>query len=85
MFLKLVAKDKLRSWTTITWAVPLIAFSSYGLYKRLYLGEERKPTPDIFAPFTPIEGAPPLIEELGKSKEPAAPSRFELAKRPFEK
>ncbi|KAJ3060132.1 hypothetical protein HDU99_006062 [Rhizoclosmatium hyalinum] len=81
MFLKLVAKDRVRSWTTITWAIPLIVFSSYGLYQRLVLGKERKPTPDLYAPFTPV--TPPI--EAESKEESQTVGRFELAKRPFEK
>ncbi|KAJ3287093.1 hypothetical protein HDU79_005978 [Rhizoclosmatium sp. JEL0117] len=45
------------------------------------LGKERKPTPDLYAPFTPV--TPPI--EAESKEEPQKVDRFELAKRPFEK
>ncbi|KAI8615795.1 hypothetical protein BC830DRAFT_1120959 [Chytriomyces sp. MP71] len=80
MFLKLVAKDRLRSWTTITWALPLTIFASYGLYERLILGKERKPTPAIWAPFTPVENPDPVREPVAIKM----PEHYVSPVRPFE-
>ncbi|KAJ3119049.1 hypothetical protein HDU96_003224 [Phlyctochytrium bullatum] len=42
VFMNFVAKDRMRSWTTIIVAMPVFLFTSYGLFQRLVLGKERK-------------------------------------------
>ncbi|KAJ3069558.1 hypothetical protein HDU98_007377 [Podochytrium sp. JEL0797] len=40
------------------------------------LGEERKPTPDLFAPFTPVEGAAELSQQLKEAEDKKLARRF---------
>ncbi|KAJ3239087.1 hypothetical protein HDU78_003054 [Chytriomyces hyalinus] len=83
MFLKLVAKDRQRSWTTFTWAIPLTVFASYGLYQRLVLGKERKPTPDLWTPFTPVSDAQQQVP-VKPVPETQFPPNYVNPQRPFE-
>ncbi|KAJ3401763.1 hypothetical protein HDU80_005716 [Chytriomyces hyalinus] len=83
MFLKLVAKDRQRSWTTFTWAIPLTVFASYGLYQRLVLGKERKPTPDLWTPFTPVSDAQQQVP-VKSVPETQFPQNYVNPQRPFE-
>ncbi|KAI8587643.1 hypothetical protein BDZ88DRAFT_453888 [Geranomyces variabilis] len=43
LFMRTVAKDKVRSWTVIIAVTPTVGYLTWVLYKRMFLGE--KPIP----------------------------------------
>ncbi|KAI8822124.1 uncharacterized protein EV422DRAFT_566558 [Fimicolochytrium jonesii] len=45
MFMRLVAKDRLRSWVVIISVTPTFCYLTYLTYKRVILGEGPKPRP----------------------------------------